>query len=62
MEEETLEGIREAKKALETTNLAERVSKYHGYKTEKLFQLWMETWLDPTYRDWNIEKDIQAIQ
>lgn len=62
VEEETLEGIREAKKALETTNLAERVSKYHGYKTEKLFQLWMETWLDPTYRDWNIEKDIQAIQ
>lgn len=62
VEEETLQGIREAKKALETTNLAERVAKYHGDKTHKLFQMWMETWLDPSYRDWNIEKNIQSIQ
>lgn len=61
VEEETLQGIREAKKALETTNLAERVAKYHGDKTEMLFRMWMETWLDSSYRHWNIEKDIQQI-
>lgn len=61
VEEETLQGIREAKKAVETSNLTERVAKYHGEKTEMLFKLWMETWLNLNYRDWNIEHDIQAI-
>ena len=61
VEEETLNGIREAKHALATTNLAERVAKYHGDKTNQLFEMWMETWLREDYRDWNIEKDIQAI-
>lgn len=62
VEEETLQGIRDARKALETTNLQERVSKYHGNKTEMLFKMWMETWLHPNYRDWNIENDIRSIQ
>ena len=62
VEEETLNGIRDAKNALETTNLADRVAKYHGDKTELLFKMWMETWLSNDYRDWNIEKDIQAIK
>ncbi|MBS7333045.1 MAG: alpha/beta hydrolase [Weeksellaceae bacterium] len=62
VEEETLQGIREAKQALETTNLIERVSKYHDDKTEMLFKMWMETWLNPNYRNWNIEKNIQNIQ
>lgn len=61
VEEETLQGIREAMIALETTNLAERVAKYHGDKTEQLFKMWMDTWLNPNYRDWNIEQDIQTI-
>ena len=62
VEDETLNGIKEAKKSLETTNLIERVSKYHGDKTEMLFKLWMDTWLNPNYRNWNIEKDIQSIK
>lgn len=61
VEEETLQGIRDAKQALETTNLAERVTKYHGNKTDMLFKLWMETWLKPNYRDWNIYKEIRNI-
>lgn len=61
VEDETLNGIREAKIALENTNLLERVTKYHGDKTEMLFKLWMNTWLNPNYRDWNIEKDIKTI-
>ena len=61
VEEETLNGIKAAKEALKSTNLAERVTRYHGDKTEMLFKLWMDTWLDDSYRDWNIEKDIQSI-
>ncbi len=62
VEEETLNGIKEAKQALKTTNLKERVAKYHGDKTELLFKLWMETWLSDEYRNWNIEKEIKNIQ
>jgi pimeloyl-ACP methyl ester carboxylesterase len=62
VEEETLNGIKEAKLATETTNLKERVAKYHGDKTDMLFKLWIETWLSDEYRSWNIEQDIQSIQ
>lgn len=61
VEDETLQGIKNAKTALENTNLLDRVAKYHGDKTEMLFKMWMETWLKSNYRDWNIEKDIQSI-
>ena len=62
VEEETLNGIKEAQQALQTTNLAERVAKYHGDKTEMLFKLWIETWLSDDYSNWNIEQEIQTIQ
>jgi len=62
VEEETLQGIREAKQALKTTNLAERVAKYHGDKTEMLFKFWIDTWLNDEYRNWNIENDIKSIK
>ena len=62
VEEETLNGIKEAKLATETTNLAARVAKYHGEKTEMLFKLWIETWLSDEYKYWNIEQDIRCIQ
>lgn len=62
VEEETLKGILDTKKALETTNLKERVAKYHNDKTDMLFKMWMDTWLSEEYRDWNIEENIKTIQ
>lgn len=63
VEEVTLKGIYEAWDAYKTTNLAERLAKYHGEKVEMLFRAWTETWTREDYRNWNIEyllKDIQC--
>ncbi|SHF43300.1 Pimeloyl-ACP methyl ester carboxylesterase [Chryseobacterium sp. OV279] len=63
VEEVTLKGVYDAWDAYKTTNLAERLQKYHGDKVEMLFKAWTETWTREDYRSWNIEyllKDIQC--
>lgn len=61
VEEITLEGIREVVKTHETTNLLERLSRYHGDNTEKIFRAWHETWLLPEFKGWNIEDCLPNI-
>lgn len=41
----TLKGIREAVEYYQTTNLPERLARYHGERTDLLFRAWSETWL-----------------
>jgi len=63
VEDVTLKGVYDAWEAYKTTNLAERLQKYHGDKVEMLFKAWTETWTRDDYRTWNIEyllKDIKA--
>lgn len=63
VEDVTLKGVYDAWDAYKTTNLAERLQKYHGDKVETLFRAWTETWTREDYRSWNIEyllKDIQC--
>ncbi|WP_343607683.1 alpha/beta hydrolase [Chryseobacterium oranimense] len=63
VEDVTLKGINDAVDAYKTTNLAERLAKYHGDKVETLFRAWAETWTRKDYRNWNIEyllKDIHC--
>ncbi|SFN24186.1 Pimeloyl-ACP methyl ester carboxylesterase [Chryseobacterium oleae] len=63
VEEVTLKGVYDAWNAYKTTNLAERLQKYHGDKVEMLFKAWTETWTREDYRSWNIEyllKDIHC--
>ncbi|NUY80309.1 alpha/beta hydrolase [Flavobacterium sp. MAH-1] len=55
VEEITLKGIREAMVAFETTDLRERLKKYHGDKVEMLFKAWTLTWISDSFRSWNIE-------
>lgn len=63
VEEVTLKGVYDAWDAYKTTNLAERLQKYHGDKVDMLFRAWTETWTHKDYRNWNIEyllKDIRC--
>lgn len=62
VEDITVEGIRRAKQAFETTNLPDRLAKYHGDKTRAVFSAWADTWLSPKYRDWNIESELPGIR
>lgn len=61
VEEITLQGIREAVDAYHTTNLKERLRKYHGDKTEAVFRAWAHTWLSEGFRSWNIEQFLPRI-
>jgi pimeloyl-ACP methyl ester carboxylesterase len=61
VEEITLLGIREAMTAYQTTNLKERLEKYHGDNTDTLFRAWTQTWTRADFRNWNIESFLPAI-
>jgi pimeloyl-ACP methyl ester carboxylesterase len=62
VEEATLEGVREGVRAYETTNVREKLARYHGDKVEALHRAWSETWLSPGFRDWNIEDRLPSIR
>ncbi len=57
----TLDGIRDAVTAYHTTNLKNRLSKYHYDNTEKVFSMWADTWLREGFEDWNIESFLSKI-
>ena len=61
VEDVTLEGIRKAVALYETTNLKEHLQKYHGENTDGLFHAWSDTWLAPSFRDWNIEYCLHRV-
>jgi pimeloyl-ACP methyl ester carboxylesterase len=41
----TLQGIRDAVALYQTSDLPERLARYHGERTDHLFRAWSETWL-----------------
>lgn len=61
VEDITLKGIYEAIEAYKTTNLPERLQKYHGNNTEVLFKAWTKTWTRSDFRNWNIEHLLPVI-
>jgi len=61
VEEITKEGIQAAVKTYKTTDLKLRLEKYHGNKTDALFQAWTKTWLSESYSGWNIEHFLHKI-
>jgi pimeloyl-ACP methyl ester carboxylesterase len=61
VEEVTLEGIRETVKIYETTDLKEKLSRYHGANTDSIFRAWSDTWLAPPFRSWNVESYLPKV-
>lgn len=61
VEDVTLQGIRAAVETYRTTNLGQRLEKYHGDKTDAVFWAWAKTWLTDEYRSWNIEQFLPRI-
>jgi len=60
VEQTTLEGIRTADVAWNSNKL-DRLYKYHGDKTEKIFNAWAKTWLEPWFESWSIEYLLSSI-
>ena len=61
VEDVTLDGIVEAIHSYETTNLAQRLEKYHGDKVDMLFKAWTKTWTSAGFKHWNIEHFLKDI-
>jgi len=58
----TVESIAKAKTVYGTTDLRQRLGRYHD-RVDETFWRWNDIWLDPRFRSWNIEpllKDITA--
>lgn len=55
-----VESIRKAADAFATTELAQRLGKYHR-DPAKTFHLWADAWLDPEFMRWNIEQYLTGI-
>lgn len=55
----TLEGIQKAltRKAF----LIDRLARFHGDKTADLFAAWSDTWLQDSFKNWNIEAILSDI-
>ncbi|PIE82866.1 MAG: alpha/beta hydrolase [Candidatus Contendobacter odensis] len=61
VEEASLYGIRAACQSFEQGHLYRKLQRYHGDNTETMFRGWSNIWLHPDFRDWRIEKELQAI-
>jgi pimeloyl-ACP methyl ester carboxylesterase len=55
-----VESIRKASAAFDSTDLAQRLAKYHR-DPRKTFHLWADVWLDPDFLKWSIEECLPRI-
>lgn len=60
VEDITVKGIAEAEVAWQTTDLRQRLGRYHR-DVEATFRGWNDIWLHPDFRSWNIESYLPAI-
>lgn len=58
----TLTRIAQLEEIYRTTDLPQRLRRHHGTNTEDAFWGWRQVWLDPLFRDWNIESYLPAIK
>jgi pimeloyl-ACP methyl ester carboxylesterase len=61
VEDISIASIAAAKTAYETTDLGARLKPYHA-DPDRTFWGWNDIWLDPRFRDWNIEDHLAAIR
>ena len=61
VEELSVTSIRAAREAYRDGGLRERLARYHA-DVDSAFYGWNDIWLDPAFRDWNIEALLPAIR
>ncbi|HTP62227.1 MAG TPA: alpha/beta hydrolase [Burkholderiales bacterium] len=61
VEDAGLRSIKTLADTFETSDLPGRLAKYHR-DARKTFHLWADAWLDPAFREWNIEEYLPGIR
>ena len=60
VEEITVSGIAEARRQYQQTDLPRRLGRHHA-NPDALFRGWNDIWLDPQFREWNIESCLDCV-
>lgn len=60
VEEFAIRSIEQARVAYHETDLRERLARYHDC-VDSAFYGWNDVWLDPEFRSWNIEAEVEGI-
>jgi pimeloyl-ACP methyl ester carboxylesterase len=60
VEDVTVQGIEQARQAYLNTDMREKLQRYHS-NPDSAFWAWNDAWLNPSFRGWNIESQIEAI-
>jgi pimeloyl-ACP methyl ester carboxylesterase len=60
VEDLTVQSIAEAKTTFESTDLADRLGRYHD-DVVSTFRGWNDIWLHPDFRRWNIEEYLAGV-
>jgi pimeloyl-ACP methyl ester carboxylesterase len=60
VEDLTVQSIAKIRTVYRSTDLPKRLGRYHDH-VEEAFWGWNDIWLNPAFRDWNIEKCLDAI-
>jgi len=61
VEDASINAITEARRAFETTDLADKLARYHDHP-ETMFRGWNDIWLHMDFRGWNIENFLPGIR
>ena len=61
VEDVSVRSIGQARAAYETTDLRARLARYHD-DTDSAFFGWNDVWLDPAFRAWNIEREMERVR
>lgn len=62
VEELTVTSIRQARDVYASSDLRQRLGRYHGDNVDCAFLGWSGAWLDPGFLTWNLENFLPAIQ
>jgi len=61
VEDCSIASIEAAREAYASTDLRARLARYH-FDPDSAFLGWNDVWLNPAFRDWNIEAELDAIR
>lgn len=61
VEDVTIQNIELARHAYQSTDLPRKLGRYHD-DPDSAFWGWNRIWLDPAFRAWNIEKELETVR
>jgi len=61
-EEKTVHSIRKAKEMFKKGDLCQKLKKYHEDNIDCAFWGWNDVWLQPDFKNWNIEEYVPKIK